>query len=285
MDPGICKPLEVERGILKPVGSLAPIMPLTPDPVATGALRCFITAMNSSTRRVLPLWLSGLLLIAAGAWAAPTEAQKECLSKAHRFERDGWIYLHVEGDATDRGFQHGYLLAPEIADGLRTTRVEWEYQSAMSWKWLVERAGAMFTPKIDPENLGELDVMVEGMKAAGYSTTREELIAYNGSIELEGYWWPTELKKIKAAPPPPVRESCSSFIATGSMTRDGNIVLGHNTMMDYHGAFPNVIEDILPTHGHRILWQTEPGWIHSGTDFFITDAGLVGSETTLGDFD
>jgi hypothetical protein len=30
--------------------------------------------------------------------------------------------------------------------------------------------------------------------------------------------------------------------------------------------------------------QTQPGWIHSGTDFFITDAGLVGSETTIGDF-
>jgi hypothetical protein len=30
--------------------------------------------------------------------------------------------------------------------------------------------------------------------------------------------------------------------------------------------------------------QTAAGWIHSGTDFFVTDAGLVGSETTLGDF-
>jgi hypothetical protein len=30
--------------------------------------------------------------------------------------------------------------------------------------------------------------------------------------------------------------------------------------------------------------QTAPGWIHSGTDFFITAAGLVGSETTIGGF-
>ncbi|HVV70183.1 MAG TPA: peptidase C45, partial [Verrucomicrobiae bacterium] len=36
---------------------------------------------------------------------------------------------------------------------------------------------------------------------------------------------------------------------------------------------------------HRILWQTTAGWIHSGTDFFITDAGLVGSETTIGGFE
>ncbi len=69
------------------------------------------------------------------------------------------------------------------------------------------------------------------------------------------------------------------------MTRDGNVVLGHNTMMDYEGALPNVVADIVPEHGHRILWQTQPGWIHSGTDFFITDAGLVGAETTIGAFE
>lgn len=213
------------------------------------------------------------------------EDQQRCISKAHRFERHGWIYLHIEGNAKERGFQHGYLLAPEIVEGLRVTKACWEYATAMPWPWVVERAGQMFTPKIDPENLDELQGIADGVTAAGHSTTREEIIAYNGIIELTSYWWPTELKKMKDGPGPAVRDSCSSFIATGSMTRDGNVVLGHNTMMDYNDVFPNVIEDIVPAHGHRILWQTEPGWIHSGTDFFITDAGLVGSETTIGDFE
>ncbi len=211
--------------------------------------------------------------------------QKQCLAKARRFERHGWIYLHVEGEAKDRGFQHGYLLAPEITEGLRVTRTCWEYATAMTWPWVVERAGQMFTPHIDTENLAELDGIVNGLASAGLATTRDELIAYNGIIELTSYWWPTELKKIKDGPGPAVRDSCSSFIATGRMTQDGNVVLGHNTMMDYNDVFPNVIEDIVPARGHRILWQTEPGWIHSGTDFFITDAGLVGSETTIGDFE
>jgi hypothetical protein len=69
------------------------------------------------------------------------------------------------------------------------------------------------------------------------------------------------------------------------MTKDGGIVLGHNTMDDYVEALPNVVIDIKPATGHRILMQSQPGWIHSGTDFFITDAGLVGSETTIGDFE
>ncbi len=31
--------------------------------------------------------------------------------------------------------------------------------------------------------------------------------------------------------------------------------------------------------------QASPGWIHSGTDFFVTDAGLVGAETTMAGLD
>jgi hypothetical protein len=55
-------------------------------------------------------------------------------------------------------------------------------------------------------------------------------------------------------------------------------------MDQYIEAIENVIIDVKPAQGHRILMQTQPGWIHSGTDFFITDAGLVGAETTIGGF-
>lgn len=212
--------------------------------------------------------------------------QKEWLGKGKRFERAGWIYLHIEGEPRERGFQHGYLLAKEINDGLVATRAGWENDSAMEWSWLVKRAAQMFVPKIDPENLAELEGISEGARAAGTNVSRDELIAYNAILELQGYWWPNELKKIKdESVPSGARESCSSFVATGTWTKDGNIVLGHNTMQSYEDALPLVVEDIKPAHGHRILWQTTAGWIHSGTDFFITDAGLVGSETTIGQFD
>jgi hypothetical protein len=214
--------------------------------------------------------------------------QQSWLQHAHRFDRAGWIYLHVEGDGRARGFQHGYLLAREIADSIHTAQVGWEHQTAMPWSWVVKRAAAMFVPNIDPENLAELGGLAEGVQAAGLSCSRDEMVAYNGMIELSDYWWPDESKKLREPGPGPQdmpRQSCSSFIATGSLTSDGNIVLGHNTMEDYCDVLPNVIEDIVPAHGHRIFWQTCPGWIHSGTDFFITDAGLVGSETTIGGFD
>src|SRR6185295_8495809 len=115
-----------------------------------------------------------------------------------------------------------------------------------------------------------LDGIVEGAAAVGVKISRDELIAYNGILELGDYWWPTELKKIKDEPAPKeVREACSSFIATGAWTKDGNVVLGHNTMQSYADVLPQVIQDIVPAKGHRIFWQTTAGWIHSGTDFFL----------------
>jgi hypothetical protein len=211
--------------------------------------------------------------------------QKNWINKASRHEKNGWIYLHIEGPAYERGFQHGYLLAKEIDLGLKTTRKNWEYGTSMDWNWFVEKGSALFMSKIDEENLSEIRGILEGLKAAGVNSSINEMVAYNGWIELRSYWWPGELKKIKEMPVPGGRESCSSFIATGRMTVDGSIVLGHNTMSSYNEYYPNVIIDILPDKGHRMLMQITAGWIHSGTDFFITSAGLVGSETTIAGFD
>ena len=43
----------------------------------------------------------------------------------------------------------------------------WHYQTALDWQWLVQRSAKMFNPKIDTENMEEMEGIVEGMKAAG----------------------------------------------------------------------------------------------------------------------
>ncbi len=224
------------------------------------------------------------ILLQAQTADSLTQEQQSWLTKSNRHEKNGWIYLHLEGSPKERGFQHGYLLAKEIKDALRILSEEWKYQSAMEWSWLVGKAGEILTAKVDSENIAEIDAMVEGMKTAGISTTRDELVALNGYMELIWYWWPTVKDSFKTNSPEPKKQSCSSFIATGSMTTDGGIVLGHNSMVGYQDPFCNIILDILPEKGHRILMQAFTGFIHSGTDFFVTDAGLVGSETTIGGF-
>jgi hypothetical protein len=218
--------------------------------------------------------------------AALNAEQRQWLAKGERHEKAGWIYLHIEGQPRERGFQHGYLLAKEIAECLRIRRAVWLHNTSMEWGELLKETARFMTPFVDPENREELLGIVDGLQAAGVAVALDDLVAYNGWMELEWYWWPEVLKKISggASVVTPPKQACSSFIATGSMTRDGGVVLGHNTMLDYVEAYCNVILDIAPAQGHRILMQTAPGWVHSGTDFFITDAGLVGSETTIGGF-
>jgi hypothetical protein len=210
--------------------------------------------------------------------------QKTWLSKANRHEKNGWIYLHIEGNAHQRGFEHGYLLSKEIKESIHIISEVWKYQTTMNWNWVVARGHDILTTKTDPENLAEIDGIVKGMEAAGVTTSRDEIVSLNGYMELLWYWWPMVKDSIGVNAPDPLKQSCSSFIATGTMTKDGGIVLGHNTHDDYYDPLCNVIIDILPEKGHRILMQTYPGFIHSGTDFFITDAGIVGSETTIGAF-
>ncbi len=43
----------------------------------------------------------------------------------------------------------------------------------------------------------------------------------------------------------------------------------------------NVWLDIKPDTGHRVLMQSYPGGIESGTDWYQNDAGVVLTETTI----
>src|SRR5206468_2369283 len=77
----------------------------------------------------LPLaCLCTLLLCATASPVAPTAraddfqpdpASVQRHGPAYRFPQAGWIVLHIEGQPYERGYQHGRLLAPEIAGYLR----------------------------------------------------------------------------------------------------------------------------------------------------------------------
>jgi hypothetical protein len=203
------------------------------------------------------------------------------LAKAKRTEDHGWIVVHLEGGAQERGYQHGSLLAQEIREVLRKRRALWRFDTAMDWKWLLDKTHEQFTPRVDAENLAEIDGIVQGLASKGVTSSRDEIVVLNAWLELTWDWWQGQLKTIKGAKPP--RQSCSAFIATGSMTRDGRIVAGHNTWDFYPQADGFVVLDIVPEKGHRIFMQAQPGLVHSDTDFFVTDA-LIGTETTIGGF-
>ncbi len=143
-------------------------------------------AENAAARNPRTTGLSFLLVAAflclplasRGAEAAPRpEVQQSWLSKANRHEKAGWVYVHIEGAPRARGFQHGYLLASEIKQGIKATRADWEYLSATKWTWLLTKADAMLTRKIDKENL----VVVLDHGRIVESGTHAQLLAGDGT--------------------------------------------------------------------------------------------------------
>jgi len=202
------------------------------------------------------------------------------LAKASREDKAGWIYVHLEGSPKDIGYQHGYLLAAEIDDLMKTMAYFLLHNSGKDWTFYREAVKKMFWKKIDKEYQEELAGISEGLKAKGVNYDVIDLVVLNGNIELAQYYVPWLTAANNKAP-----GNCSGFIATGSYTTDGRIAIGHNNWTDYIlGERWNVIADIIPQKGNRLFMDMMPGLIHSGDDFVITSGGILITETTITGF-
>ena len=204
---------------------------------------------------------------------------------AVRRDHAGWIFIHLEGEPYDRGEQHGQLLAGEIRNAIRTARYLAKWDTGEEFDTFIEAAVSQFAPRLDTEFADEIQGIADGAKLPF-----AEVLAWNGYMDLLQGWWPThaaEQHPQQAARPWQGRRGhhCSAFIATGSATRDGRIVMAHNSWDRYAaGDAFNVVFDIVPDTGHRILMQGLPGCISSLTDFWLTSAGLMVTETTISNF-
>ncbi|OGF64888.1 MAG: hypothetical protein A2Y62_13270, partial [Candidatus Fischerbacteria bacterium RBG_13_37_8] len=212
-----------------------------------------------------------------------TQQEKQWLSKATRNDKNGWIYLHIEGKPFERGFQRGYLTANEIEEVLSTLGHLAKNETGKDVDFFVKVSAELFKNKVSEEYVEEMKGMVAGAVKAGKKITYDDMLFINGFIDVLWHWWP----QVKDQPEHPKQPEpgCSAFIATGDATADGKIVMAHNSW--YHYAllqYCNIIIDIVPEKGHRILMQSWGPSIYSGTDFFVTGAGLVGTETTIGFF-
>jgi hypothetical protein len=215
----------------------------------------------------------------------PVNVQTSPDGKGYRFDENGWIYVHIEGEPRERGIQYGHLVAPELEEILKNMKYLTYWNTGMEWDFFVKSGEEMFVKFVDEEYLEEMKGIAEGAQAAGVDITWQEVMAWNGYEELTDYWWPNEMAKWYAQYEPPENDHCSAFLATGSYTKDGKIVMAHNSWDEFaHGQYLNEILDIKPAQGHRVFMQSAPGFIVSFADFFVTDAGLMGTETTIGGF-
>lgn len=205
----------------------------------------------------------------------------------YRFDHDGWQFVHLEGTPEQIGFEHGQLLSAEIADLLHVTKVESQHDTNRDWNFYREASRKMLWPHIDAEYQQEMQGIAKGAQTKGVKVDVWDIVALNGAIELPSYYVPWLNKREHAANAPQIRPDghCSAFIATGSFTKDGKIVVAHNNWSSYaDGERWTVMFDIQPAHGHRMLMDGEPGVITSQDDFGVTDAGLIITETTITQF-
>jgi Phospholipase B len=232
-------------------------------------------------------FFNGVPTVHAAARAATPPASEETNSgKGYRFERDGWIYVHLEGSPHDIGYQHGYLLAPEIADAYSAVSLEMTHSANRDWSFFRRAARQMLWPKIDPEYQAELQGIVDGLQAHKVKLDLDDIVAMNAFMELPDYYVPWLDEQTKEARPPKANgDHCSAFVATGSYTKDHHIVMAHNNWTSYlQGARWKIIFDIVPQKGFSMLMDGFPGVIVSDDDFGVNSAGLMITETTITDF-
>ena len=197
------------------------------------------------------------------------------------------MFVHLEGTPAEIGFQHGQLLSAEIADLINVMKLETLHDTKRDWRFYRDTARKMLWPRIDAEYQQELEGIAKGAQSKGAKLDVWDIVALNGWFEVPGYYVPWLNKREKALNAPHILPEghCSAFIATGSYTKGGKIVVAHNNWTGYaDGERWIVIFDIKPERGHHILMDGGPGSITSGDDFGETDAGLIITETTITQF-
>jgi hypothetical protein len=231
------------------------------------------------------LAVASVLTLPASA-SVVTMPSEDQLQGSARFERNGWVYVRLAGPPARLGYQHGYLLAPEIKALLGVLKPFLAHETKHDWQFYREASERILWPKIDNEFQAEIDGIVAGLNARGVQADRWDIVALNALEELPYYYVPWLDKQQGRAASTHSPGNCSAFIATGSYTKDRRIVMGHNNWTNYAtGSRWNVVFDLRPEHGNRIIMDGLPGVITSDDDFGINSAGIMVTETTITGFE
>ena len=216
------------------------------------------------------------------------------------YEKNGWKYVSIKGAPRERGYQYGYACAENFNEVQKMLKFNIFESYGKHWDFFIKTINEEFkelTRSTFNEMYEEMEGIAEGCNANGCTTTIDEILAWNFYLSIP-YWYPYWVETSNNDGSQPVKSSagpregggakdhCSAFIAVGKdWTEDGNIVVAHNSFCDFiDGQYSNIVLDINPDKGHRIIMQTSPCCIWSGTDFFVTSKGIIGTETTIGGF-
>ena len=211
------------------------------------------------------------------------------VDNGYSYETNGWKYVSISGDAKKRGHAYGLLCAEDFKEIQRTLEFNVYQSNGFTWEYMIEHINKDFkemTKRDFKEYYDEMEGIAEGCTAGGTKTTIDEIIAWNFYCSMP-YWLSSITGGGAKEGGGGAADHCSAFMAVGDWTADGKIVTAHNSFCEFiDGQCSNVVLDLNPPEGkgHRFIMQTSPCWIWSGTDFFVSKAGIIGTETTIGGF-
>ncbi|MCP5105058.1 MAG: hypothetical protein GY950_16845 [bacterium] len=218
---------------------------------------------------------------------------------AFRYDDRGWIFVHIEGKPYQRGYQYGYLLAEEIVSYIKKLGYENNHDKPEDgWQQLRYFTDSLMLRKYDEEYLEEMKGIADGAAKNGAEYDGEpldflDIVTLNSAIDIDqmisglrrtshalsGRSFMAAEEELNI---PYKEHKCSGFLANGPATPDGGIVFGQIFMWGgYTGVHWNVFCDVVPDKGHRLVYETYPGGIHSGADFYLNAAGIMMGETTV----
>jgi hypothetical protein len=203
------------------------------------------------------------------------------------YDKNGWKYISIHGKPKERGYAYGFLCAKYFKDVQKNLEFIMMESYGQEWKYFIKEVNDDFkemTQREFSEFYEEMEGIADGCKAGGCNTDIDEILAWNFYMSIP-YWYSTKSQSVSAKEGGGAQDRCSAFMAVGDWTKDGKIVCAHNSFCEFQdGQFLNVVLDLNPEKGHRFIMQTSPCSIWSGSDFFVTAKGIIGTETTIGGF-
>jgi hypothetical protein len=226
--------------------------------------------------------------------------------KGKRYEKNGWLCIDIHGSPYELGYSIGYLLSDEIKLVFKTLEFILMNTYGLSRFFFRDTISELFRKQIKrrfPDYYTELKGIADGIRNNDGETqiTLDDIIMWNCYLSIDSMITKIsdlllKIPKLKAKygnifnsksfiNKERMIERCSAFIAVGDYTKDGKIVCAHNSFSNFIDTqFSNIIMYVYPDRGNSFVMQTSPGWIWSGTDFYISSNGFICTETTIGSF-
>ncbi|UCF50306.1 MAG: PQQ-binding-like beta-propeller repeat protein [Thermoplasmatales archaeon] len=232
--------------------------------------------------------------------------------KGYRYNIQGWVYVHIEGEPYERGYQYGYLASAEIMDIFqRWINLEYENIRILKifkfrspeklWDFFKLKAKNRFLKYVPFENQEELRGLTDGLRAKDVKIFNriiefDDLLAFQFIQDIDYSSFRYSKKGFQ-----PFRRiifnfrqlltkgddeshsgHCTAFIATGDATSNGNIIVAHSSIFPHYVSERcNFILDVQPSKGNRFLMTCPPGSLWSQEDWYQNEKGIILTETEL----